>query len=58
MNELRDEDPIEYEWHSTPGFWAAYRKSYDGAPDSRHAVGFGKTKEQAKARLIEAENDN
>ena len=50
------EEPIEYEWHSTPHQWAAYRHGYDGAEDSRCKIGFGKTKEAAAADLIEQEN--
>jgi hypothetical protein len=51
-------EPIEYEWHSTPRLWAAYRHGYDGAPNAGTAgrMGFGKTKETAAADLIERES--
>lgn len=48
-------DPIEYSWHSTPALWCATRRSYDGAPDSHCPIGFGKTKEEAAAELVEME---
>jgi hypothetical protein len=49
-------DLIEYSWHSTPALWCATRRSYDGAPDAHCPIGFGKTKEEAAAELIEMED--
>lgn len=42
-----------HEWHSTPQLWSAVFDGYDGAPDSKHPMGFGKTKEEAADDLIE-----
>jgi hypothetical protein len=47
---------IEYSWQSTPQLWMATFDNYDGAPDSkppRSLIGFGKTKEEAAADLVE-----
>jgi hypothetical protein len=51
----KEEPLIEYSWQSTPALWAAMREGYDGAPDSGYKIGYGKTKEEAAAALIEAE---
>ena len=48
---------IEYSWQSTPQLWAAMRPDYDGAIDAKHPIGFGKTKEEAAADLLEHEQD-
>jgi hypothetical protein len=41
------------DWHSTPQLWVATFDNYDGAPDSKHPQGFGKTKAEAVADLLE-----
>lgn len=46
---------IEYHWQSTPQLWMAIREGYDGAIDSKYPQGFGRTKEEAAADLIEKE---
>jgi hypothetical protein len=46
---------INYSWQSTPQLWMAVFDNYDGAIDSKHPVGFGRTKEEAAADLIEKE---
>lgn len=51
------DEPIEYSWHSTPALWCAVRRSYDGAPDAHCPIGFGRTKEEAAADLIEMEDN-
>lgn len=44
--------PISVEFHSTPQLYIAYfRDEYDGAPDSHHPMGFGKTEAEAIADL-------
>jgi hypothetical protein len=46
--------PISFEWHSTPQLWSAiFKDEYDGAPDSRSPMGFGKTKAEAIADLLD-----
>lgn len=46
--------PISFEFHSTPQLWSAiFKDEYDGAPDSRSTMGFGKTKFEAVADLLE-----
>lgn len=51
-------DTINYEWHSTPQLWVAVRDGYCGCNDCAGKVpmGFGKTKEDAAANLIEQED--
>lgn len=45
---------ISVEWHSTPRLFVAYfTQEYDGAIDSHHPVGFGKTEQEAVADLRE-----
>ena len=53
--EVGHAERINFVWHSTPGLWGATRPDYDGAPDSHHPQGFGKTKEEAAADLTEQE---
>lgn len=49
---------IEYSWQSTPQLWMAMRDNYCGCGEcSRGNYGVGKTKEEAKADLIEKEED-
>ena len=46
--------PISVDFHSTPQVYSAiFSQEYDGATDSRHAMGFGRTEEEAIANLIE-----
>lgn len=46
--------PISVEWQSTPALYVAiFREEYDGALDSHHPMGFGRTEEAAVADLIE-----
>jgi hypothetical protein len=46
--------PISVQWESTPAIYSAiFSDEYDGAPDSRNPVGYGKTEEEAVANLIE-----
>lgn len=48
--------PVATEWHSTPQFYVAYfRDEYDGALDSKHPMGFGKTEAEAIADLHDQE---
>lgn len=35
--------------------WSAVREGYDGAPDSNHPIGIGRTKEDAVKNLLESE---
>jgi cephalosporin hydroxylase len=50
--------PISVDWHSTPGVYIAiFSQEYDGAPDSRNPVGYGKNPDEAVADLIEADTD-
>lgn len=43
-------------WHSTPALWSAVdQDTYDGAPDSNHPQGFGRTEAEAIADLLEQE---
>lgn len=53
---LFDTTEIDFSWQSTPQLWAAMRKDYDGAIDSKCPIGFGRTKEEAAADLIEQED--
>ena len=46
---------ITYYWQSTPQLWMAVFDNYDGAIDSKHPQGFGRTKEEAAADLLEQE---
>lgn len=55
MTETVRDDDMDFSWQSTPQLWAAMRKDYDGAIDSKCPIGFGKTKEEAAADLIERE---
>jgi hypothetical protein len=49
--------PISVEWHGTPGLYTAiFSNEYDGATDSRHPMGYGRTEEEAIAALIEADD--
>lgn len=42
----------------TDGFdWVCTYDDYDGAPDSHHPMGFGRTKEDAIADLLEREDE-
>ena len=54
---MNDENAIEFDWQSTPGLWMATRPDYDGAIDSkkRGLIGYGRTKEQAAADLLDLE---
>jgi hypothetical protein len=45
-------------WQSTPQLWMATFENYDGAPDSKHPQGFGKTKAEAVADLIEMADES
>jgi hypothetical protein len=46
--------PISVELQSALALYSAiFKDEYDGAPDSKHQMGFGKTKEAAIADLIE-----
>lgn len=47
---------VDFSWQSTPQLWAAMRPDYDGAIDSKYPIGFGKTKADAVAALIEQED--
>jgi hypothetical protein len=49
---------IEYTWHSTPQLWIAMREGYCGCHECKPPFGMGKTKEEAKARLLEWEADS
>jgi hypothetical protein len=50
-------DPIVYDWQSTPGLWMAMRANYCGCGDcSRGMHGFGRTKEEAEADLLDMED--
>ena len=51
--------PISLEFHGTPQLWCAvFKDEYDGAPDAGfQPMGFGKTKEEAVADLIERDQD-
>jgi hypothetical protein len=42
-------------WQSTPQLWMAVFDNYDGAVDSKHPMGFGKTEAQAVEDLLEHE---
>ena len=46
---------ITTSWQSTPQLWMAVFDDYDGAVDSRHPQGFGKTEAQAVEDLLEHE---
>ena len=37
--------------------WVATFDTYDGAPDSNHPIGWGRTRQEAIDKLIEAEAD-
>jgi len=37
--------------------WVATFDTYDGAPDSNHPIGWGRTRQEAIDKLIEAEVD-
>ena len=46
--------PISVDWDSTPALYVAiFSEEYDGAIDSHHPVGLGRTEEEAVADLIE-----
>ena len=50
--------PISVDFHSTPQIYSAiFTNEYDGAPDSNHPVGLGKTEEAAVAALIEQDEE-
>ena len=50
--------PISFEWHGTPQLYVAYfEQEYDGATDSHHPIGFGRTEDEAVADLIEKDAD-
>jgi hypothetical protein len=51
--------PISVEYHGgVPGLYVAiFENEYDGAPDSRSPMGYGKTEEAAVADLIEQDAD-
>jgi hypothetical protein len=50
--------PISVHWESTPAIYAAiFHNEYDGAPDSNHPIGYGRTEEAAVADLIEKEQE-
>lgn len=44
---------VDLNWQSTPQLWMATFDNYDGAPDSKHPVGLGKTPGEAVADLFE-----
>lgn len=44
--------PISVDFDSTPGLYVATFDNYDGALDSNHPVGLGRTEDAAVADLI------
>ena len=44
-------------WQSTPQLWMAVFDNYDGAIDSRHPMGFGKSEMDSVADLLQQERD-
>jgi hypothetical protein len=51
---------IEYSWQSGPRLWMAMRENYCGCAECicRYPAGFGKTKEEAAADLIEKADES
>lgn len=48
-------DNIKFDWQSMPGKWMATRENYCGCGECKYPAGFGRTKEEAEADLIEME---
>ncbi len=46
-------EKINFHWHETPQEWSAIRGDIDGAVDSKQRIGYGKTKDEAMANLLE-----
>ena len=53
-------EPIETSWQSTPVIWMAYRAGQCWCDECgrKNATGYGKTKEDAIAELLEREDDD
>lgn len=53
MRDARSLDSIDLTWHDTPQLWVAYR----GCGCVECPKGFGKTRDEAVAALLESELD-